>query len=137
MADTDGVDPSGVTEAVAERYREILPAEFTVETNGPFLTWRASGSGASSMFFGNWMLHVPWLSKTARLERFAQMAFGKLPREVASVMNRNPSLVWPARGTTCHVRVTDSEVHIWFGMTDQEADAVLKVRPISREELGI
>ena len=30
--------PSGVTEAVAARYREILPSVFRVETNGPLLS---------------------------------------------------------------------------------------------------
>jgi hypothetical protein len=120
---------------VATRYREILPPYFVVETSGPILNMTHPGGG--DMFFGNFILHFPFLPATYRLEEFAKMAFGHLPEKVASAANIWPGLSWVAIGTTCHVRVTREEVHIWYGHTDKEDEAVLTVRPIPRSELGI
>jgi hypothetical protein len=121
-----------VTEAVAARYREILPPAFA---NGPLLSMAYPGGGG--LFFGNFVLHFPLFPATYRLEQFAKMAFGDLPETVAGVAKLWPAVSWAAIGTTCHVRVTSDEVRIWFGHSDHEDDAVLNVRPIPRADLGI
>jgi hypothetical protein len=127
--------PSGVTEAIAARYREILPPGFVVETNGPILNVKTPTGG--SVFFGNFILRFPFLPAKYRLERFAHVAFGNLPEQIAHAASIFPDVEWPAIGTTCHVRVSIDEVHIWYGHTDNEDEAVLKVRPIPRTELGL
>ena len=83
------------------------------------------------------MLHIPLMSEKDRLERFAKMYFESLPAAVARVASVKPSIAWPATGMPCHVRVTTSEIRIWYGPTDNENDAVLTVRPIPRTELGV
>ena len=128
--------PSGVTEAVATRYREILPDCFHIETNGPVLSIEAPGH--SGLFFGNFILHMPLLPAGRRLEEFAKVAFGDLPKTVAYVKELGfLGADWPALGTTCHARVTAEEVRIWYGLSDKEEEAVLTVRPIPRSELGV
>lgn len=128
--------PSGVTEAVASRYREILPDCFVVETNGPVLSLKVPGH--SSLFFGNLILRLPLLPRRRRLEEFAKEAFGRLPSTVAHVREVGVAdVLWPALGTNCHVLVTEDEVRIWYGLTDDEDEAVLTVRPIPRSELGL
>ena len=124
-----------MTEAVASRYREVLPECFVVETRGPML--RVKAPGHSGLFFGNLILHIPLLPAKRRLEKFVEVAFGDLPRTVAHVSDIEPDVNWPALGTTCHWRVTRDEVHVWYGHSDQENEAVLTVRPFSRRELGI
>lgn len=128
--------PSGATEAVAARYREILPDWFQIETNGPVLSIKAPGH--SGTFFGNFILHMPLQSARYRLEQYTQKAFGDLPKIVAYV--KGLGLVdfdWPALGASCHVRVTQDEVRVWYGRSDSEEEAVLTVRAIPRSELGV
>ena len=84
----DGLGPSGVTEAVATRYREILPPSFQVETNGPLLTVLNPGGGHT--FFGNFVLHIPFLPARYRLEQFATIAFGDLPDHVGRAARISP-----------------------------------------------
>jgi hypothetical protein len=127
--------PSGVTEAVATRYREILPPTFEVDTNGPLLNVLHPGGG--HLFFGNFVLHIPFLPAKYRLEQFVEIAFGDLPERVGRAAEVFPDATWPAIGTECYSRVTPDEVRIWFGRSDNEQDAVLTVRPISRAELGV
>ena len=132
---TPKLGPSGVTEAVATRYREILPEDFEVETNGPLLLMKYPGGSVS--FFGNFVLHMPLLPAEYRLREFAKIAFKDLPEQVAKATVFRPEITWPALGTECHVRVTNTEVHVWYGYNDDEDDAVLIVRPIPRSELGV
>ena len=127
--------PSGVTEAVATRYREILPSVFEIETNGPLLLMRYPGGSLS--FFGNFVLHVPLLSAEYRLSEFAKIAFKDLPEHVARVAVHRPEITWAALGTECHVRVTHDDVHVWYGHSDSEDDAALVVRPIPRSDLCV
>jgi len=129
------LDPSGVTEAVAARYREILPPGYVVETSGPLLNVKAPDGG--NLFFGNFILHFRFLPVKYRMEQFAMAAFRHLPERVAHAAALLPHFTWPAIGTTCHVKATNNEVRIWYGHTDNEDEAVLKVRPILRTELGI
>lgn len=130
------IGPSGVTEAVAARYREILPKGCVVEAKGPILSTQLPGC-VGSVFFGNFILRFPFLGAEYRLEEFAKMAFGRLPGLVSASAKHVKGLEWPAIGTTCHVRVTADEVRIWYGNSDIEEEAVLKVRPIPRSELGL
>jgi hypothetical protein len=124
-----------VTETIATRYREILPAVFEVETNGPLLLMKYPGGSVS--FFGNFVLHMPLLSADYRLRGFAKIAFKDLPGQVAKAVTFQPEITWPGLGTECHVRVTDDDVHVWFGHSDREKEALLVVRPILRSELGV
>jgi hypothetical protein len=130
------VGPSGVTEAVAARYREILPPSIEVTTDGPVLNMNMPGSWGS--FFGNYLLHFRFLPAKYRLEQFIKITFGELPERVSRAGRFDPSLkTWPAIGTSCYTRVTRDEVRIWFGHSNNEDEAVLTVRPIPRSEIGI
>jgi hypothetical protein len=131
----DGLGPSGVTEAIAAGYREILPSSFQVETNGPLLNVQSPGVG--HMFFGNFVLHILFLSARYRLEQFAKIAFGDLPDYVGRAARLSTEMTWPAVGTTCYSKVTKKELRIWFGHSSDESAAVLTVRPIPRAELGV
>ena len=108
---------------------------FEVTTNGPILSLRHPGFG--HMFFGNFVLHIPFLPAKYRLEQFANIAFGDLPEHVGRAADHFPELTWPAIGANCYSRVTRDELHIWFGHSANEAEAVLTVRPIPRSELGV
>jgi len=89
------------------------------------------------MFFGNFVLHIPFLPARYRLEQFAKIAFGDLPEHVSRAARIAPEVTWPAIGTTCYSRVTRDELRIWFGHSSDERAAVLTVRPIPRTELGV
>jgi hypothetical protein len=127
--------PSGVTEAVAARYREILPPRYVVETSGPLLNVKAPGGGG--VFFGNFILHLRFLPVKYRMEQFAMMAFGHLPEQIAHAADLFPDVAWSAMGSSCHVKATSNEVHIWYGHSENEDEAILRVRPILRSEFGI
>jgi len=100
--------PSGVTEAVAARYREILPSSFVVETSGPILN--VKGPGIGNIFFGNFVLHFPFLPAKYRLEQFAKLAFGDLLNALLTLqasfrMSRGPP---SGRRAMCVCRATRS-----------------------------
>lgn len=134
--EASSIGQSGVTEALAARYREILPEGCTVEAKGPVLSTSFPG-GVGSVFFGNFFLHFAFFGAEYRLREFAKMAFGDLPRLVARSAHHVKRLQWSAIGTTCHVLVTSEEVRVWYGESEREEDAVLRVRPIPRSELGL
>jgi hypothetical protein len=89
------------------------------------------------MFFGNFVLHIPFLPAKYRLEQFAKIAFGDLPEHVGRAANLYPDLTWTAIGTNCYSKVTRDELRIWFGHSANEDEAVLTVRPIPRSEVGV
>ena len=43
---------------------------------------------------------------------------------------------WPARGAKPHVCVTQDTVQLWWGGPTED-EAVVKLRPVSRKELGL
>ncbi len=121
---------TSAAQVVAARYREILPTEVSVTTAGPIVRVRAGTQGWT--FFGGFLLHVPVLAPSFRLQQFARYAFAPLPSQVA-----NAGVDWRvSTGLKCHVLVTRSDVKVWFGHSTIQDEAVLSVRPIARSELG-
>jgi hypothetical protein len=131
------VGPSEVWELIATRYREILPSSFVVEADRSMLSVTTPSGAMVITGPPTLVLRVPLLPVRYRLEQFAKSYFGQLPEQVAQVARVVPEVTWPAIGTTCHIKATNNEVRIWYGHTDNEEEAVLKVQPILRSELGI
>jgi hypothetical protein len=129
-------DPAAVTTAVAERFREILPAdEFKVEVQDARLQVTAHGfrrgAGSTMSGPGQVSLHLP-MPTSLRLRVFFENEARGL-QEFVSKVRRRP---WPSDSAQPHVLVTDNEVHVWYGSSD-ESQAELRWRPFSWSELGL
>jgi hypothetical protein len=123
-----------LTYVITERLRDILPSnEFDLDTDGS--TIRITGVGLCR---GNSYSTIPWLllglpgSDSERLERILKI-YG---RDVQKFLTKARHEPWPANGAESHVRVTLDTVDVWWGGSD-ESDAVVRLRTISRRELGI
>jgi hypothetical protein len=120
---------------LADRYREILPSDgFSVDVQGGRLCVRvvAPERGAGSALTGPGLLTLKLpLPSSLRLRVF----FEDEARGLQNFVSRSrPD--WPAPGAKPHARVTDREVHVWYGGADEVA-AVLRWRPFNRSALGL
>jgi hypothetical protein len=129
-------DREALTAAIAERYRDMLPAdEFAVEVEGAELHVKALGhdahAGSTISGPGFFALHVP-LPASLRLHAF----FDNEARALQEFVSRIRHQPWPSAGADPHVRITNSQVRVWYGTAD-EAQATLRWRPFDREQLSI
>ncbi len=124
-----------VVAPLAERWREVLPTgEFEVEVDGTRLMVHTVGNGGAVevMSAGSLMeLRLP-LPMSLRLRVFFENQADVLQEFVSTTRGE----AWPAPDAQPHARVSDDEVHVWYGTRD-EASAALSWRPISRSELGL
>jgi hypothetical protein len=123
--------------ALGERLRETLPAdEFEVVADAQTLTIRAIGSnrhqGSALSMAGGLMLHLP-LPTDLRVRTYFENQADSVQEFVSKVAGRD----WPAAGAKPHAKVTQSEVHVWYGSGDEESAPSLGWRPFSRAELGL
>lgn len=123
-----------LTAVIADRIAEVLPEqEFCLKLAHPIISVNGIGSrygnGYSTAPAMLWYLPLP---AAHRLKMIFETQTRDLQRFLSNV-RREP---WPARGAQPHVEVTLSAIHAWWGGA-AEADAVLRLRPVSREELGI
>jgi hypothetical protein len=123
-----------LTAAIAERIAEVLPpAEFRLKLEHPIISIDAIGlrcgngySTAPALF---WYLPLPALQ---RLEQMFESQMMSLERFLSNVCG----CPWPRPGALPHVEVTAHAVHAWWG-GPREVEAVVRLRPVSRDELGV
>ena len=132
--------PPGPTDSVlpllATRWREILPPnEFDVMQEGLSLVvtavdpggeWRGAFSAGSLL-----ELRIP-VSRSLRLKIY----FENQARELQEFVSKHRQHPWPSRGAASHVLVTQDEIRVWYGPSD-ETRADLRWRPIQRSVLGL
>ena len=125
-----------ISAEVAARFRELLPPDFTVEVDESDLLL-AAPSGRRILRADRLVEHR---MRPEQAVRHMQFIFGPLPK----VMSRFAEVGWPAVGFACFAAPFDDGVHVWYGPTDDEDAAVLRVRPfpwavfgLSRRDLAI
>lgn len=120
--------------AMAERIEEILPkGEFEVTTDGKVVNIIGIGEfrGKSNLLMPAFILRAP-LSTLERLE----LTFKSLGERLQGFLTKAHGEPWPAVGAEPHISITDEMIMLWWGGRD-EADAVVRLRPIARQDIGI
>jgi hypothetical protein len=123
-----------LTAVIADRIAEVLPErEFRLKLAHPIISIDGIGSrygnGYSTAPAVLWYLPLP-------ASRRLKMIFEAQTRDLQRFLSNVRGEPWPRRGAQPHVDVTSSAIHAWWGGA-AEADAVVQLRPVSREELGI
>lgn len=123
-----------LTAVIADRLADVLPEqEFRLKLAHPII--RVDGIGNR---YGNGYSTAPALlwylpfSASRRLELIFERQTGDLQRFLSNVRGRP----WPRHGARSHVDVTSSEIRAWWGGAI-EAEAIVRLRPVSRDELGV
>jgi hypothetical protein len=129
-------DSERLVAAVAERYRELLPADvFEVQYEAGTLRLTVVGVAghrrATLSGVAETVLRAP-LPMSLRVRLFLENEAASLQEFVSKVLGRP----WPAAGAAPRVRVSGDLVSVWYGPSD-EPSAVLRWRPFTRGELGI
>jgi hypothetical protein len=111
--------PAGAERVIAplaQRLTEILPAdEFEVEVRGTTLAVRSLRRPGASLLTGAlFELRLP-LPMALRLRVYFENQADSLQDFVSEVKGTE----WPAAGAKPRVRVTDEEVHVWYGSGDE------------------
>lgn len=123
-----------VVSALAERVSELLEREdFEVSTDGVLVTVRGVGQfrGRSITL----MSAVMWRAPLPTAERLT-IVFGAAGRSLQALLTQAYRRPWPGPNAEAHALVTDDAISVWWG-GEAEADAVERLRPISRAELGV
>jgi hypothetical protein len=123
-----------LTAVIADRLAEVLPQqEFRLKLVPPIISVDGIGSrygnGYSTAAALLWYLPLP---ASRRLKLIFERQTGDLQRFLTNVRGAP----WPARGARPHVQITSDTIRAWWGGST-EADAVVRLRPISRDELGV
>lgn len=128
--------PTGSTvqlrSALLDRVRDILPADVQFDTagNGGSIAYQAPrGGGVANPFIA---LRFPFPPKL-RLN-LAVMEFLKLCQMRVRMM-AEPD--WPAVDAVPHVQVGSTEIRLWYGSSDDESTASVRIQPISRSEINL
>ena len=121
--------------ALVERIGEIAPPDFEVTTvaDGRLLVIRGLGprAGSSSTSWPGMFLRMP-LPASLRL----RILFENVASGVQEFFAEATGQSWPAAGASPHVRVTDTDVHVWYGDSDENT-AVVRLKSFDRAELGL
>jgi hypothetical protein len=123
-----------LTAMIAERIIEVLPPqEFRLRLAHPIISidgiGALRGNGYSTAPAVLWYLP---LSASRRLK----LIFESQTRDLQRFLSNVRGAPWPGQGALPHVDVTSRAIHAWWGGST-EADAVISLRTISRDELGI
>ena len=114
---------------VAVRFREILPPDFAVEADETGIRLLAP-DGRRVLRAGPLAEHrIP----PEQVLRHLRFLFGVLPK----VMSGFPEASWPAAGLPCFADAFGDGAHVWYGPTDDEDAAVLRVRPFPWAVFGL
>jgi hypothetical protein len=121
--------------ALVERIGEIAPPDFEVTTvaDGHLLVIRGIGprAGSSSTSSPGMFVRLP-LPASLRL----RILFENVASGVQEFFEQAAGQPWPAAGASPQVRVTDTEVHVWYGDNDENT-AVVRLKSFHRTELGL
>lgn len=123
-----------LTGVLAERIREVLQEdEFEVEVKGRIISITGVGARGGNTF--GLMPALIWqlpLSATRRL----RMIFEGVARNLQHFLTCAYNRPWPAVTAEPHVSVGDDAILVWWGGAS-ETDAVARLRPIPRVEIGV
>lgn len=115
-----------------DRVRGALPEDVSFEParNGSWISYQAPrGGGVANPLLP---LRLP-LPAGVRL-RLAVEEFLKLCQMRIRMMAVED---WPARDDRPYVHVSDTEIRLWYGASDDEGAATLRFDPIPRSRLGV
>jgi hypothetical protein len=122
-----------VLEILEERTRSILPKNFQVQRSEASL--RISGVDAS---FGRSVVWSPTFVLRSKLpvEERLNIVFQSYAERVQQFMTNAQQSPWSAQGARGHAEVGDVTISVWWGGAS-EAEALIRLEPIARGELGI
>jgi hypothetical protein len=123
-----------LTALLAERLAEVLPPrEFRLKLTQPIISidgiGKRYGNGYSTAPAVCWYLPLP-------VSRRLRMIFESQTRDIQRFLSNVSGAQWPTPGAKPHVDVTPTTICAWWG-GPTEADAVVRLRPIARDELGV
>jgi hypothetical protein len=119
---------------LAERTREILSEhDFEVATDGMTITISGLGrfKGRTSVMLPVFMMRAP-----VPLDERLSMVLGSHGRRLQELLTSAYGEPWPTASAGPHVSVTPDMISLWWGGST-EKDAVERLRPISRIDIGI
>jgi len=123
-----------LTSAIGERLAEVLPdGEFRLNIDHTLISIDGLGARCGSGYSATPALfwYLP-LTASRRLEVMFQSQTRELQRFLSTVRGAP----WPGPGACPQVHVTSDEIRAWWGGAS-EADAIVRLRPIVRSELGL
>ena len=121
-------------EMMATRTQEMLsPDEFSVSSDGKTIVVRGVGGflGKTNFLMPMFIWRAP-LPLTQRLDMLCR-SHGKRLQEFLSGARGE---AWPAEGADLHISITGEAISMWWGGPNED-EAVLRMRPILREEIGV
>jgi hypothetical protein len=123
-----------ISKAIVDCISDVVPdGEFILTVSGRVIGVVGVGARRGNSFrthpFLVWLLPVP---ATRRLS----IIFGSLSKDLQRFLSRVTGRPWPVEGATPHVRITDREIRVWWGSVD-ESEAVVKIEPILRSDIGV
>jgi hypothetical protein len=123
--------PAAIAQSLGERLREVLPEDgYTVEVNGPVLdVTRAQGGSFTGM------LGVGLIEPGTPEEKLTRL-YTDAARSLRHLVTKPYRERLPGSGSDPHVVVTDTAIELWWGAADP-ADALVRLRPIPRSEIGL
>ncbi len=123
-----------LTNSLAERIREILPpGEFDVKACSGIVNIQGVGQyrGSSSA-----SMPMVLLAQPGDLAETLKEIFISEGETVQDFLTAVRGESWPARGAKPYVCVTQDTIQLWWGGPTED-EAVVKLRPVSRKELGL
>jgi hypothetical protein len=123
-----------LTALIAERIAEVLPPqEFRLKLAQPIISIDGVGdrygNGYSTAPAVCWYLPLP-------VSQRLKMIFESQTRDLQRFLSNVSGTPWPKQGARSHVAITPDTICAWWG-GPTEADAVVRLRPITRNELGV
>jgi hypothetical protein len=120
--------------ALADRTRELLPdRDFEIRTNGATITVEGCGafSGNTNIMMPVFILRLP-----APVEERLAMVIESHGKRLQEFLARAYGEPWPGPKATARACITSETMSLWWG-GPAEADALERLRPIDRAEVGI
>lgn len=123
-----------LTRAIAERLREILPdGEFSLESDDRVIHIIGIGPCRGNSY--NIMPWLLWNGPEPALVRLEQI-FETYGRDIQRFLTNSRKRPWPVEGAAPHIDIGTETIDVWWGGL-KKVEAVVRLRPFDRKELGI
>ena len=119
--------------AIQDRTREILPKDVEITRTDGVVTLRGVGrfTGSTSI----WMPMFIWRAELPAEVRL-ELLFASHGKRLQDFLTRTCGEPWPSDGAQPYCRIDAERICSWWGGPTEE-EAVTRLRPIVRSDLGI
>lgn len=123
-----------ITALLGERVAEVVPSEsFDVRIQkkviGLYGKGACAGNSLTLATAATWLMPLP-------TRRRLRLIFYGYPATVQEFISKAQGVPWPASGAVVKMDLTDDAVCVWWA-SGVDASVVLRMRPISRADLGV